>query len=148
MLATTFRLALFAAAASLAAYIPYKYATQLHAVEGLYAVLFPFSALLAAAGMVLALRPRTACQCSMSARAGFGALAVLWLGTGLLCVPSLMASVASAPAGGLLASFHMLAQHVFLSLSVLAFAVAPQAMARPPKQKAPPQRGLERQGAA
>ena len=29
---TAFRIALFAAAASLAAYIPYKYATQLHEI--------------------------------------------------------------------------------------------------------------------
>jgi hypothetical protein len=130
MLPIAFRAALFAAAASLAAYIPYKYATQLHAIEGLYAFVFPFSALLAAAGMVLALRPRSACSCSMATRAGFAVLAGLWLATGLLCVPSLLESVARTPAPGLFASLHMLAQHVFLSLAVLAFAVAPQAMAR------------------
>ena len=54
---TAFRIALFAAAASLAAYIPYKYATQLHAIQGLYAFLFPLSAILAAAGIALAVRP-------------------------------------------------------------------------------------------
>lgn len=127
---TIFRIALFAAAVSLAAYIPYKYATQLHAIRGLYAFLFPLSSVLAVAGIVLALRPRTACDCSTGVRAGVGALAGLWMVTGGLCVPSLMELIANSPAGGLFAIFHMLAQHVFLSLSILAFAVAPQAMAR------------------
>ena len=36
----------------------------------------------------------------------------------------------SLPAGGLFATFHMLVQHVFLSLSIIAFAFAPQAMTR------------------
>ena len=54
---TIFRVALFAAALSLAAYIPYKYATQLHAITGLYAFLFPLASVLAAAGMLLAMKP-------------------------------------------------------------------------------------------
>lgn len=123
----TFRIMLFAAAASLAVYIPYKYATQLHAIQGMYAFLFPLSAVLAAAGIVLALKPGMACQCSTAARAGVAAVAGLWMATGVLCVPSLMASIVNSPAGGLFATFHMLAQHVFLSLSILAFAFAPQA---------------------
>ena len=45
LFAWLFRIALFAAAARLAACIPYKYATQLHAVDGLCAFLFPLSAL-------------------------------------------------------------------------------------------------------
>ena len=49
-----FRTALFASAASLAIYIGYKYATQLHTLEGFYAFLFPLSSVLAVAGMVLA----------------------------------------------------------------------------------------------
>lgn len=129
-LGLVFRIALFAAAASLAAYIPYKYATQLHAISGLYAFLFPLSSILAACGIVLALRPGSACACSPSARAGVGVLAGLWLVTGALCVPSLMELVARSPAGGLFATFHMLVQHVFLSLSMIAFAFAPQAMTR------------------
>lgn len=124
-----FRIALFAAALSLAAYIPYKYATQLHAVTGLYAFLFPLSGVLAAAGIVLALRPRAACDCSPVVRAGMGVLAGAWMATGVLCVPSLVEMIASSPAGGLFATFHMLAQHVFLSISILAFAAVPQKMA-------------------
>lgn len=125
-----FRILLFAAAVSLAAYIPYKYATQLHAIHGLYALLFPLSGVLAAAGIVLALRPRAVCECSTGVRVGAAALAGLWMVTGVLGVPSLMESVARSPAGGLFATFHMLAQHVFLSLTIIAFAFAPQAMVR------------------
>ena len=124
-----FRAALFAAAASLAAYIPYKYATQLHAVSGLYAFLFPLSALLAAAGMIVAVKPEKACDCGATMRTGVAALAGLWLVTGMLCVGSLAQSVLAHPLHGLIATFHMLAQHVFLSLSLIAFAWAPRRMA-------------------
>ena len=126
----TFRIALFAAALSLAAYVPFKYATQLHAIQGLYAFLFPLSAILAAVGIVLAVRPRTGCDCSRMVRSGVGAVAALWLATGVLCVGSLVGAVEERPASGLFATFHMVAQHVFLSLTIIAFAFAPQAMAR------------------
>ena len=81
-----FRAALFAAAASLAAYIPYKYATQFHAISGLYAFLFPLSAVLAAAGMIVAVKPEKACDCGTTMRTGLAALAGLWLVTGMMCV--------------------------------------------------------------
>lgn len=129
-LAWLFRAALFAAAASLAAYIPYKYATQFHAVSGLYAFLFPLSGLLAAAGMIVAVKPEKACDCGTTMRTGLAALAGLWLVTGMLCVGALTQSVLADPLRGSIASFHMLAQHVFLSLSLIAFAWAPQRMAR------------------
>lgn len=125
-----FRVALFAAAASLAFYIPFKYATQLHAISGLYAFLFPLSGVLAAAGMILALKPRTACDCNVPMRAGVGALSVLWLATGLLCVKTLTDGIVDNPTRGTFAMFHMLVQHVFLSLSLLAFAFMPARMAR------------------
>lgn len=124
-----FRIGLFAAGASLAFYIPFKYATQLHTVTGLYAVLFPLSGLLALAGMVLAVRPQTGCDCSTIVRAAGGGLALLWLATGLLCIPSLSETILKTPAGGLIATAHMLLQHVFLALGILAFAVAPRALA-------------------
>lgn len=127
--ALLFRLVLIAAGVSLAFYIPYKYTTQLHAITGMYAFLFPLSGMLAMAGIVLGIRPQTGCDCSVMMRAGFGGLAVLWLGTGLLCVPSLMEMTLQSPGGGLFAVFHMLTQHVVLSLSVLAFAFAPALMA-------------------
>lgn len=127
--AKVFRLALFAAAASLAAYIPFKYGTQLHAISGIYAVLFPLSAVLAVAGMILAVRPQKACDCSTALRGGLVSLSGLWLVTGLLCVSALAETTAAQPLRGSIATFHMIAQHVFLSLSLIAFAVAPRRMA-------------------
>ena len=126
----TFRVALFAAAASLVGYIGYKYATQLHAAQGFYGFLFPLSGVLAAAGILLAWQPRKACDCSVGVRAGIGLLAGLWMVAGLACAPALAEAVAKNPAGGLFATFQMFAQHVFLSSAVLAFALAPRTMAR------------------
>ena len=125
-----FRVALFAAAASLAAYIPYKYATQLHAITGFYAFLFPLSGVLALAGLALAVKPGAACSCSAVVRAGAGSIAVLWMATGLLCVPTLAATIRGSVWGGAFAAIHMTTQHVFLSLAILAFAFAPYWMAR------------------
>ncbi|MEO7244536.1 MAG: hypothetical protein ABIX12_05245 [Rubrivivax sp.] len=126
---TLFRVALFAAAASLALYIPFKYATQLHAVTGFYAFIFPLSALLAAAGIVVALKPEKACDCGPAVRSGIAALSLLWLTTGMLCISALADAVASQPLRGSLATFQMAAQHIFLSLSLLAFAWRPRRMA-------------------
>ena len=125
-----YRVALFLAAASLAAYIPYKYATQLHAASGPYAFLFPLSGLLAIAGMWLAVKPRTACDCNVPMRGAVGALSVLWMATGVQCVKMLAEGVMNDPLHGSIAMFHMVAQHVFLSLTVLAFAFLPRRMAR------------------
>lgn len=128
--AMLFRVALFAAAASLAAYIPYKYATQLHAFAGLYAFLFPLSALLAIAGMILAVTPAKMCECGVTMRSGVAVLSVLWLATGVMCVGTLTEAVIKHPLHGSIATFHMFTQHVFLSASLIAFAIAPAAMAR------------------
>ena len=123
-----FRTALFASAASLAIYIGYKYATQLHTLEGFYAFLFPLSSLLAVAGMAVAVRPTLAISSGVFVRAGVGAVSVLWIGTGMMCVPQLMESVVKTPTGGMFAIFHMGTQHVFLSLSLIAFAIVPREM--------------------
>ncbi len=125
-----FRAALFAAAASLAAYIPYKYATQLLAITGFYAFLFPLSSLLAVAGMIFAVKPTKACDCGTTMRSGIAALSVLWLATGVMCVGTLTDAVIKDPLHGSIATFHMLAQHVFLSASLIAFAWLPTRMAR------------------
>lgn len=135
-----FRAALFAAAASLAVYIPYKYATQLHAVSGFYAALFPLSALLAAAGMIVAVKPAKACDCGVPVRSSIVALSVLWLATGVMCVGTLSAAILEHPLHGSIATFHMLAQHVFLSLALIAFALTPQRVARGLGVEVPPAR--------
>ena len=124
-----FRTALFASAAGLAIYIGYKYATQLHTLEGFYAFLFPLSSLLAVAGMAVAVRPTLTLSGGAFVRAGVGAVSVLWLGTGMMCVPHLMEWVVKTPASGMFAIFHMVSQHVFLSLSLIAFAIVPREMA-------------------
>ena len=129
VLGWVFRAALFAAAASLAAYIPYKYATQLHALQGLYAFLFPLSALLAGAGIVFAVKPEKACDCGTTMRSGIAAVSVLWLATGMMCVGSLTDAVVANPLHGSIATFHMITQHVFLSLALIAFAAMPSRMA-------------------
>ena len=142
------RAALFLAAASLAAYIPYKYATQLHAVTGFYAFLFPLSALLAAAGIFAAVKPDKGCDCSVPVRSGVAALSLLWLATGVMCVGSLTEAVIEHPMHGSIATFHMMAQHVFLSLMLLALALAPQRMAKAMGVEPAPQRQASVPGAA
>jgi len=124
------RAALFATAASLALYIPYKYATQLHAIVGLYAFLFPLSALLAMAGLVFAVKPGKACDCGVTMRSGIAALSVLWLATGVMCAGMLTRAILEQPLQGSIATLHMLVQHVFLSLVLIAFAWAPESVAR------------------
>jgi hypothetical protein len=128
--ALIFRAALLLSALGLAAYIPFKYATQLHAFSGIYAFLFPLSGLLALAGIVVAVKPETACSCGMPMRSGIGALSLLWMVTGVLCVKSLAVGVMNDPAQGSIAMIHMLSQHVFLSLSLLSFAFFPERMVR------------------
>lgn len=142
------RAALFLAAASLAAYIPYKYATQLHAVTGFYAFLFPLSALLAAAGIFAAVKPDKACDCGVTMRSGVAALSLLWLATGVMCVGSLTEAVIEHPMHGSIATFHMIAQHVFLSLMLLAIALAPQRMAKAMGVEPAPQRQASVPGTA
>ena len=142
------RAALFLAAASLAAYIPYKYATQLHAVTGFYAFLFPLSTLLAAAGIFAAVKPDKACDCGVTMRSGVAALSLLWLATGVMCVGSLTEAVIEHPMHGSIATFHMIAQHVFLSLMLLAIALAPQRMAKAMGVEPAPQRQASVPGTA
>lgn len=120
-----FRWALFAAGLSLALYLPYRYATNPPTMPGLYAFLFPLSSILAGAGMVLALRPGFSSLLNTFVRAGIAAVAVLWLVAGMACIPSLGFKILSAPAAGLLATFQMFVQHVFLPGFVGAFALKP-----------------------
>ena len=122
----TFRIVMLAAAVSLGIYIPYKYATQLHAIDGLYAVLFPLSSVLTIAGIALGVRPGLAFRLPRPGRAAVGAVAAGWLATGVLCVPSLTETTLQTPVAGLFASFHMLVQHVVLSLGVAALVLAPR----------------------
>lgn len=124
----SFRFLLFAAAASLAAYIPFKYATQLHAIEGIYAFLFPLSSVVALAGLLLAFKPELGFNLPLWLRTATSAIAVGWIATGVICVPSLARTTLTAPFQGIFATFHMTAQHIFLSLSVTFMLLVPQAV--------------------
>ena len=123
------RFVLLASALSLAAYIVYKLATQMHATEGIYYAVFPLSSLLAAAGIMLATQPQTACSCSKMTRFTMGGLAAAWAVTGLVCSPALVEAIGNSPAAGIFATLHMLVQHVLLSGFIIAFALWPRAMA-------------------
>jgi hypothetical protein len=120
-----FKAALLVSAVSLLAYIPFKYVTQLHAIKGLYAFMLPLSSVVALAGIALALFPKRVLQLPFFVRAGIGSIATIWMITGLLCIPVLVGQSLIAPASGLFATFQMFAQHVFLSLSVVALVLAP-----------------------
>jgi hypothetical protein len=122
-----FRWVIFLAAASLAGYIPFKYMTQPQAMTGLYGFLFPLSSVLATGGMLFAWRPGLVFRIPFFLRAPVGVIAAGWIGTGLLCIPSLTHSMLTSPFGGLFATFHMLAQHVVLSMALGSLVVAPRA---------------------
>ena len=120
-----FRIALFAAAASLVVYIPYKYANTAHALTGLYAFLFPMSSILGLVGMALAIKPEASCSCNMVTRVGFGTFSALWIVTGIQCIPHLTEMIEKNALGGVIATAHMSIQHILLSLVIIAFAIAP-----------------------
>lgn len=120
------RVLLFFSAFSLALFIPYKYATQLHAVEGIYAFLFPLSSVLAVGGMIFAIKPQWSHKVPRWLAAGLAALGSVWIATGILCIPSLMKTTLSAPLLGLFATFHMTAQHIFLSGALIFLLLAPR----------------------
>lgn len=130
--ATLFRIALGATALSLWAYIPYRYATRPPRLEGVvgigYGVLFPLAALLALAALFAAWRPGLLDRLEgrPAGRAVLGAYGAVWLGMGLLCVPSLQATAASSPVEGALATIHMTAQHVCLGLAAAGAAWRPR----------------------
>ena len=120
-----FKAALLVSAVSLLVYIPYKYVTHLHALKGLYAFVFPLSPVVAVAGIALALFPQRVLKLPSFVRAGIISIATVWMITGLLCVPTLVGQTLLAPASGLFATFQMIAQHIFLSLSVVVLVLAP-----------------------
>lgn len=120
------RVLVFLAGSSLVGYIPYKYATQPDALVGIYGFLFPLSSLVALAGILLAVRPEIGFRLPFWLRTGLATIAMGWIATGVLCIPTLTNTVIAAPLRGLFATFHMTAQHVFLSFAVVFGFLAPQ----------------------
>jgi len=124
------RLALLAAAVSLACFVPFRYATDPPPFGGLYGYLFPLSGLIALVGIALAMRPGLVFRMPLAARAAVAGLGAAWMATGLFCLSSLTATTMTMPLPGLFATFHMLVQHVFITLAVGGFALAPGAVYR------------------
>lgn len=132
-----FRMAVFVAGASLLVYIAYRYVAGSHPAPGAsaYGIIFPASSLLALAGMYLAVRPM-ACACSGEGRGrerfiagSLTAISGVWIFTGLQCAGYLAQTTLDTPLRGFLETFHMAAQHVFLSLGVVALAWVPHRVA-------------------
>jgi len=113
---------------SLAAYMPWKAATQFESLRSIYGPWFLQGAVVAAAGVLLMIRPVTGLRLPLILRLGVGVAAVLWMRTGLLCTPSLIDTITASPAAGLFATFHMFVQHILLSVGVLLVATVPRPM--------------------
>lgn len=129
------RALLFVAGLTLVGYIDYRYSFFQPPDHGtVYGVIFPLSALLALAGMVLAFRPyalaRVPGQAGLALRSGITAYGGVWMATGMMCASSLARGAVKAPLGGSVDLLHMLLQHVFLPLGVVALAWAPERVAR------------------
>lgn len=123
-------------ALSLLLYVPYRYAVNppgFGSFSGaVYATLFPLSMVLAAAALVVSLRPGLLGRLrggGLPGSAGFrwtlGLYGAGWMAIGMMCVPSLTALTASEPLQGLFAMTHMTAQHVVLGFAAIATAWRP-----------------------
>lgn len=124
------RLLLLIAATSLAVYMPFKAVTSFDRLEYIYGPWFLQGVVVAVAGLIFFWRPAIATRTPLLLRLGVGAAALLWMQTGLACTPSLLESLQASLLKGGFASFHMFAQHVFLSLGVALIMVAPAFFAR------------------
>jgi len=120
------RLLLLLAGLSLALYMPWKAATQYASLESIYGPWFLQGAVVAVAGILFMARPGLAPGVPLWLRLGVGVAALLWMRTGLACTPSLVASIQQSVLSGGFATFHMMAQHIFLSAGVLGMAAAPK----------------------
>jgi hypothetical protein len=131
----TFRALLFLSGLTLVGYVVYRFALPQPPDYGsLYGRIFLLSLLLAVAGMVLGVSPRSLHDARgwpgsgiRVALSGFGAV---WMATGLACTPSLVAGVSESPLRGTFDLIHMLSGHVYLPLAVAALAWAPARVAR------------------
>jgi len=123
------RALLVLAGLSLVLYMPFKALTQYDKLSDIYGPWFLQGMVVAVAGTLFAFRPRFAARLPLLLRIAVAVSAVLWMRTGLACTPHLIKTIQASLGPGLLAWSHMLAQHVFLSLGVVAFAVAPKFLA-------------------
>lgn len=120
------RALLVLAGLSLAFYMPWKALTQYDRLSDIYGPWFLQGMVVAVAGTLFAWRPGFAGRVPLLLRAAVAISALLWMRTGLACTPYLLKTIQTSLGPGLFAWFHMFAQHVFLSLGVVAFAIAPR----------------------
>lgn len=131
------RLAPALAAVSIWVYIPYRYLVRPPEAGGFlgtaYAFLFPLAAVLALGAWVVAARPGHLARLEGDggaevARWVVGSYGAAWLVMGVACVPTLSHLAVVSPVKGLLSTFHMTAQHVFLGLLAVTAAWRPAAV--------------------
>lgn len=131
-----FRLALGAAAISLVAYVPYRYAVRPPRLHGImmsgYTILFPLAAILAIAALVVAARPATVealGRAPAGLRAALAVFGLAWLVVGMACTPRMAMRAGAEPLVWGIAILQMTAQHVLLGLAAAAAAWRPDAVA-------------------
>ena len=123
------RWALLLAGLSLALYMPWKAVTSFDKLQDIYGPWFLQGAVVAVTGLFFTLKPGFAARLPLLLRAAVAISALLWMRTGLACTPHLIKTIQASLGPGLFASFHMFVQHIFLAAGVVAFAVAPRALA-------------------
>ena len=107
--------ALFLAALSLALYMPYKLAVSFEKIEQIYGPWFIEGAVVASAGLILALRPLLATRLPLPVRGGASIASGLWMYTGLRCTPHLVKLTSASLAQGLFRLIpHVAATHFSL----------------------------------
>jgi hypothetical protein len=127
---TLFRSLLLASGLGLLAYIAYRYSLFNPPDHGsLYGKIFPLSGVLAGLGITLAVRPRLfgrlRGQPKMAGCSALTAFGGAWMATGMMCVRSTAAAVVAAPLGGTFDMVHLMSDHLFLPVAVVALAWAP-----------------------
>lgn len=131
----TFRVIFFLAGISLVGYVAYRYTLFSPPDHGsLYGKVFPLALPFALLAMLLAVRPRLfeglSGQAGLATRSVTTVFAGVWMATGLMCAASFSNAIVAAPLGGTFDMVHMLSDHVFLPVAIVALAWAPARVAR------------------
>lgn len=114
------RALLFFSGVSLIGYVAFRYTLSGSPPEGgsVYGTIFPASLLLAFVAILLAFRPgffRAADGApGYGLRGGLVLFGAVWMGNGLLCVPSLTQGVLASPFVGSMNFLHMVSHHVVI----------------------------------
>lgn len=122
-------------AIALIGYVAYRYSIYNPPRHGsLYATIFPLALPFALLALALAVRPRLlaglAGGAGVAARAGATAFGGLWMATGAMCVAGFSKAVVEAPVEGTVNMVHLVSDHIFLPVAVVALAWVPDLVAR------------------